>query len=285
MLAQNPIRRPQRGDMSWSALFLNEYHMQIQFILQESGFLALMDRGFKWNLRYANIIHEVVFHPYVPFIIGDAEGHDRLCGHYTPRFMEIQQLCRICECPSYLTGYSKSLDMPGFLKPMFDYRTPKKLDSLIRKGLLGDLQSMSQQYLKNGFEGVRFGAHNKRGIFGAVPGEMLHLISLGWFKYCLQAFAAQAGPTSQALKEYDKLCSRLGETLSRQSDRDVPRTKFPRGFSSGANLMGHEMAGCLLVKLFALHTSCFVSIFNVGNKKPRRGVDDQRLCYSNHVQD
>jgi hypothetical protein len=145
---------------------------------------------------------------------------------------------------------------------------------------------MSQNYLKNGFEGVRFGMHNKRGIFGACPGEMLHLISLGWFKYCLQAFSVQAGPKSQALKDYDALCAKLGCTLSRQSDRDVPRTNFPRGFSSGSNLMGHEMAGCLLVKLFALHTTCFRSIFNVGKKvTPKEGVNDQRLCYSNHIED
>ncbi|KAI2507334.1 hypothetical protein MHU86_7054 [Fragilaria crotonensis] len=64
---------------------------------------------------------------------------------------------------------------------------------------------MSQNHLKNGFEGVRFGMHNKRGIFGACPGEMLHLILLGWFNYCLQAFSAHAGPKSQALKDYDAL--------------------------------------------------------------------------------
>jgi len=273
---KNPIRRPANGNVSWATLLLNETHMQIQFILKESGFLRLQNRGFKWNLEYNNTIHKVVFHPYVPFIVGDTEGHDRLCGHYTARFMEVKQLCRICECPSYLTGYSKS---------KFPHRLPRKVDSLVQRGLTGELQSISQHYLKNGFEGVRFGMHNKRGIFGACPGEMLHLISLGWFKYCLQAFSAQAGPKSQALKDYDALCAKLGYTLSRQSDRDVPRTNFSRGFSSGSNLMGHEMTGCLLVKLFALHTTCFRSIFNVGKKVPRKGVDDQRLCYSNHIQD
>jgi hypothetical protein len=46
------------------------------------------------------------------------------------------------------------------------------------------------------------------------------------------------------------------------------------------------MAGCLLVKLFALHTTCFRSIFNVRKKvTPKEGVDDQRLCYSNHIKD
>jgi hypothetical protein len=33
-----------------------------------------------------------------------------------------------------------------------------------------------------------------------------------WFKYCLEAFYAQAGgPTSLALKKYDSLCASLGK--------------------------------------------------------------------------
>ena len=44
--------------------------------------------------------HPVALHPYVPFIVGDTEGHDRLCGHYTARFATVKQLCRVCECPT-----------------------------------------------------------------------------------------------------------------------------------------------------------------------------------------
>ena len=76
---KNPIRRPTNGDVSWATLLLNETHMQIQFILKESDFLRLQNSGFKWNLQYNKTIHKVVFHPYVPFIVGDTEGHNRLC--------------------------------------------------------------------------------------------------------------------------------------------------------------------------------------------------------------
>jgi hypothetical protein len=67
--------------------------------------------------------------------------------------------------------------------------------------------------------------HNKRGIFGACPGELLHLILLGWFKYLLKAFTSQAGSASIALTQYDWLCTTLGKRLSRQSDRDLPQTQ------------------------------------------------------------
>ncbi len=89
---------------------------------------------------------------------------------------------------------------------------------------------------------------------------------------------------SNALKQYNVLCAKLGRSLLRQSDRDIPRTNFPEGFSSGSNLMGHEMPGYLLVTLFALHTTYFLGIFEVGKKVATEG-DDQRFCYEHYIQD
>ena len=75
---QDPLRCPK--EVNWSTLIPNETHMQIQFILEESGFLRLQ------NQRKAP---PGCFHLYVSFIIGDTEGHDRLCGHYTAHFSQI----------------------------------------------------------------------------------------------------------------------------------------------------------------------------------------------------
>jgi hypothetical protein len=77
----------------------------------------------------------------------------------------------------------------------------KAIHALVQKAKTNELKLLSQNYVKNGFAEVAFGLHNRRGVFGACPGEMLHLISLGWFKYCLEAFSAQAGPKSVALKQ------------------------------------------------------------------------------------
>ncbi len=74
-----------------------------------------------------------------------------------------------------------------------------------------------------------------------------------------------------AVKRYDALCARIGTLLSGHSDRDLPRMNFPKGFSSGTNLMGHEITGCLLVKLFALHTTAFKNIFPT-KKKPLKNI-------------
>ena len=53
---------------------------------------------------------------------------------------------------------------------------------------------MSQNYLVDSFDQACFGLLNNKGLFGACPGKMSHLISLGCFKYyLLEAWAAQAG--------------------------------------------------------------------------------------------
>jgi hypothetical protein len=130
----------------------------------------LEKHDFRWNLHYLGNIHRVVFHPFVPFIIGNTEGHNRLGGHYTAQFAQIQQLCCICKCPTSLTGYSKS---------KFPHQHPKAINALVQKAKTNELKFLSQNYLKIGFAEVQFGLHNRRGIFGACPGKMLHLISRG----------------------------------------------------------------------------------------------------------
>jgi hypothetical protein len=216
-------------NVTWPTYLLIEAHMQIQFILELSVFLRLQKHGFQRNLHCNGKIHSVVFHPYVPFIIGDTEGHNCLCGHYTARFSKIQQLCRICKCPTSLTGHSKS---------KFPHCLPNGINELVRMAKINKLKMLLQNYLKNGFAEVGFGMRNWRGIFGACPGEMLHVISLGWFKYCLEAFSAQAGLKLLVLKQYNMLGANLGIRLSRQSDRNIPRINFTKGFSSASNLMG-----------------------------------------------
>lgn len=246
---------PPMNGVSAAAYSLNEYHLQIRCILEKSGFLALQEHGFNWKLQYQGRTLPVVFHPYVPFIIGDTEGHDRLCGHYTSRGKGVNQLCRVCECPTECSGSSKSFGYP--------LRSPYLINRLVRGQQIENLALISQQYLKNAFDDVRFGSHNTRGIFGACPGEMLHLVLLGWFKYTIQSFFVQAGTKdSDQHKFYHTLCHDIGHQLQRQSDRDLPRTMFRKGISSTAHMKGHEYRGCLLVFLISMYTTRFKQIFS-----------------------
>ena len=251
--AEEPISPS--NNMSKGAQSANDYHAQIHFILEQSGFLELQRRGFNWIIHFQGNMFPVTFRMYVPFIIGDTEGHDQLCGHYKCRTGNVAQLCRACVCPTKLCGWSKA---------KFKFRTSTQIERLISNQKTVELQAMSQHSLRNGFRNIQFGSsHNKRGIFGACPGETLHLVLLGWFKYIIEAFIAQAGAHSNTIQQYDSLCARVGDALCRQSDRDMPRTHFPSGFCATSNFMAEEMPGCLLVMLFTFHTSRYREIFSV----------------------
>ena len=196
---------------------MNDSHAQVYFILKHSGFTKLQRQGFQWNIHYQGKVFPVTFRMYVPFIVRDTEGHDQLCGHYKCRTGNVAQLCRACVCPTKLCGWSKA---------KFRYRTSEKVNRLIATQDMDQLKAMSQHFLQSGFRDIEFGSsHNKRGIFGACPGETsLHLVLLGWFKYVIEAFVAQAGAKSQTIRMYNTLCSEVGNRLGRQSDQDMPRT-------------------------------------------------------------
>ena len=232
---------------------VNEYHMQIDFILRKSGFLDLQERGIKWNIQYRGKSYPTVLHPYVPFIIGDTEGHDTLCGHYKSRTGGVSQLCRACECPTKKCGWSKGRQ--------FAKRKPGAINRLVRAKSFDILKQKSQHMLVNAFDNVRFGAHSDRGIFGACPGEILHLVLLGWFKYVVQSFFKQIGHTSVPGRKYVRLCHDIASQLARQSDRNIPRTTC-NDFSSASNIPGHEYAGILLIMLLAFETSRYGEIFD-----------------------
>jgi len=249
-----------------------EYHMQIRCILEKSGFLAMQDNGFKWHLKYQGVSIPVNFRLYVPFIIGDTKGHDTLCGHYLSRGHGVQQYCRICVCPANQSGNSKARN--------YEKRTPAKVNALVSCENFDELQSQSQQYLHNAFDGVRFGLHNDRGIFGACPGELLHLILLGWFKTVIKTFFEKAQPTSVSVTKYNSLCVQISHDLKRQSDRDLPVTAFLNGFSSTARFKGHEIRGCLLVMLFSMCTTRYYEIFSLPAHQKECGVGNP-----NHVND
>ena len=232
---------------------VNEYHMQIDFILRKSGFLDLQERGIKWNIRYRGRDYPTVLHPYVPFIIGDTEGHDTLCGHYKSRTSGVAQLCRVCECPTMKCGWSKARQ--------YSRRKPAVINRLVRTKSFDILKQKSQHMLVNAFDNVRFGAHSDRGIFGACPGEILHLVLLGWFKYVVQSFFKQIGQNGIPGRKYVRLCQDIASQLARQSDRNIPRTTC-NDFSSASNIPGHEYAGILLIMLLAFETSRYGEIFD-----------------------
>jgi hypothetical protein len=158
-------------DLSDAAWRLNEYHMQIECILRESGFLELQQTGLKWNLNFRGKFFRpsftLTFHSKsetlkVTMAFVDTSSHALPELHSSVEHVSAQ--------PCYLDTQRPAV---------FPIANPTSSTSkLVRDQNISALKAMSQQYLKNAF-----GLNSDRGIFGGCPGKILHLILIGWFKF------------------------------------------------------------------------------------------------------
>ena len=201
------------------------------------SYVKLQESGFRWDLHYKkNVYPDIEFVLYTPFLKLDGDEAEKLCGKYTSRGANVAQLCRYCECPT---------DESDDPLANYPYKTKAKILGLTDAEATEALQAMSQQLIRNATYVLRFGTQTLRSIHGACPMEMLHAMLLGIFKYVRDCLFAQLGPTSQLAADFNALAQMYGDLLSRQSDRDLPKTRFNQGIVRG-KLMAKEFPGILL---------------------------------------
>jgi hypothetical protein len=213
-----------------------DYHAILAVLLQ--SLKDLIREGMVVDINYKGKIYrdcELVF--FVPFVKCDGDEADKLCLSYRSRGAHIQQLCRYCQCPNEET------DNPNANYP---FKTEPMMQQLFAANNVERLRELSQICAENAFHGLRFGLHNERGIHGACPWELLHAVLLGIFKYLRDCFFDQLGQSSATAIEINALAQEVGKLLSRQSDRNKPRTKFAKGILKG-KLMAKEYSGVVLV--------------------------------------
>jgi len=221
-----------------------DLHSMLDVIL--ASLVGLFKNGLTWDLVYNSKVYqdlELVF--FVPFIRCDTDEADKLCGSYTSRGKNVSQLCRYCMCPTMESDNE-------FAK--YRKKTPQYIQKLVDKQDLVKLKELSQQCIENALYKVRFGTHSAQGVHGATPIEMLHAMLLGIFVRVRDTFFAQVGPKSQLAVQLNILASEFGALLSRQSDRDLPKTKFSGGIRRG-KLMAKEYTGIILVLLITIKSA------------------------------
>jgi len=125
------------------------------------------------------------------------------------------------------------------------------IGKLVEKRNMEGLKKLSQHNLHDTFHRLRCGAHVDQGVHGACPLEMLHAILLGHFPGIRDTFFDQCGPTSVSAKRLNTLASEFGRLLSRQSDCDMPKTKFSACIRRG-KLKAKEHTGIILVLLITI---------------------------------
>ena len=201
--------------------------------------------GMAVDLRFNGQLYrdkELVF--FIPYVKADTQEADTLCGHFTNR-TAANQICRYCTCPRE--------DCDKILAE-YPYRTERDIKLAVQRNDKAQLQEWSQHPIDNAFHGLRFGLHNKRGIHGACPMELLHMILLGIFLYVRNEFFNQMGPKSETALHINALAKIYGRLFTRQSDRDMPRTCFMHGIQKG-KLMAKEYTGVLLIMAAMLRSA------------------------------
>ncbi len=131
-------------------------------------------------------------------------------------------------------------------KNRFFSKILKDIQQFIDEGDKEQLKNMSQQPIENACYKLRFGAHNKQGIHGGTPVEMLHAVLLGVFKYVRDIFFKNLGIMSKQSSKIEALANEYGTLYPCQSDRDLPKTSFLNGINSGKK-EAKEFAGIFLM--------------------------------------
>ena len=223
-----------------------DYHRILAKILH--SYHVLQEHGMVWDYKYQGKLYknlELVF--FIAFVKCDTDEADKLCGSYRSRGRNVSQLCRYCTVPTMQSDCH-------YLPRRTVFKTTELIQRLVEKGDEEKLKTLSQQNIQNAFHPLRFGLHNKAGIHGACPMEMLHHILLGIFKYVRDCFLFQVGQNSQHAPEINGLAMALGKFFARQSERDLPKTSFAKGIFEG-KLTGKEYTGVLLLIAAILQTA------------------------------
>ena len=214
---------------------IQNLHNCISLALRDLKELMDSGRTVAWKIPYGpdGKMWKVRLRFAFAYIIGDTEMHDKLCGRYGPRTRGIKCICRHCNSATDLLSKGGLEFESNF---MF---TPAALDPDSHDS--DYFKSISHHPIHNAFHGFYFGA-NKYNIHLATPGELLHMVQKGactrvidgivnmWKDPSVKqddvAAVLNTRNSNILLEEFDRLGKIYGEHLSRQSDRNRPRTKF-----------------------------------------------------------
>ena len=259
-----------------------DYHDILSVILQ--SFKECQSKCLKWIFRHKDDSKEYILKIPVLYIIGDTEGHDKLCGRFMNR-QTIPYLCRYCDI------HRDYID-----DPFVDSNLTKMKDivKLVKKKDRTSLNGMSMHLINNAWHDVQF-CDTKQGLHGSTLAELLHSMQQGMFEYTIkQLFSSKkqkgskkksnrnqqedtlkcnkrgkkrnredeeyVAPDDSELGNYnvfskgyeerfENLCKKYGKILQHQSDRNLPRTFFNSRYMTITRKNGHEMAGLILVYL------------------------------------
>ena len=197
----------------------------------------------------------------IAYVVGDTEQHDRLCGRYICYNGAVSKICRHCNIDTVDACFPRKQHLTRLWTPSDFICTAIRTTTGTDYG-----KSVSHHPIRNAFHKLDFGC-NDNNIHMATPGECLHMHQLGVAKRAVESISdfvfgrnniVLDGVTkvranrAEALESLTELTRNYGAKLTRQSDRDFPRTKFTSNILQATKKEGSDYAGILLSLIVTL---------------------------------
>ena len=185
-----------------------EYHKIIDRLIGTMKCMLGRDNGFEWTLYLKGKRFKVVFKLAIQLILGDCEGHKKLCLHFGTTNSNI--LCRHCH-----VSFHQSDDPDHVCIPMSMDEVTNKTNE--------ELELLSKYNVPNAFHGVYFGARDMT-IYQSTPPEPLHGFQLGLVLYMSKHFFNTVGRT-KIMTKIETFVRYFVRTFPSQTLRDYPSTQ------------------------------------------------------------
>ena len=252
----------------------DDYHFCLGKIIDGIRDLQKNKHGYLWDFTFADgqgntATYQRKLHFPLAYVIGDAKGHDLLCGrkgtHHQTKCVgrDCDALLNTCDDPSIKCNFLRMSKIEAMSKAELDQISFNKLK-------------------KNAFSGIWFGSQ-PYGINGCVPAEPLHQINLGLLERLPASFFMRLSDKSISI-----LDRHVGFTCTyfhRQSDRSHPDMRaFRAGVSNAKRLTGKEK----LCRVFCIYLVLLTTEFQqdiVGSAGRRNKSDPDANARSNNDDD
>ena len=169
------------------------------------------------------------------YFMNDAKEGDTLCCRVASHNENTNCHSRVCDI-----RYDDMLDVfaPCSMK------RPGPIEQLVDAEDHEALQEISQYCIPSCFRNLEF-CDPEYGIFGAQPGDMLHMFQLGVIKTAVICFLDCFTPTQKT--QLDDMGRRFNNRLKQSERRKFPRTDFSRGITNTKQKQAEEYTGLLYV--------------------------------------
>ena len=216
------------------------YHTVLKKLLEEVK--EIQDEGgIPWNYKLKDgSTRKVTLKIYLQYIIGDCEGHDRHCGRMKGHGIGMKGLLRDCNVS------------PGEADNINHECSFHKVSSF-RNYTDDQCKQLSFHCVKNAFWDLDMGC-NLHGVYGATPGEDLHILGSGLYPYMVNTFLSELNAS---------MTHTIDEAIIKityRAERQFCKVDFPRlnAFRKGVSAVKFLTANEKYSKVFALYL-CLMS--------------------------